>query len=67
MSLPSKACALCVSAKVHQWARSSVARLDSGFEGVEASRSYLGEDGGPDGLDVGDVGSLDQGLELVGL
>jgi hypothetical protein len=28
--------------------------------------SYLGEDGSPDGLNV-DVGSLDQGLELVGL
>lgn len=29
--------------------------------------SYLGEQGGPDGLDIGDTGSLDQGLELVGL
>lgn len=29
--------------------------------------SYLGEDGGPDGLDAFDASSLDQGLELVGL
>lgn len=29
--------------------------------------SYLGEQGGPDGLDLLDLGSLDQGLELVGL
>jgi hypothetical protein len=29
--------------------------------------SYLGEQGGPDGLDISDLGSLDQGLELVGL
>lgn len=29
--------------------------------------SYLGEQRGPDGLNVGNVGSLDQGLELVGL
>lgn len=29
--------------------------------------SYLGEQRGPDGLDIGDTGSLDQGLELVGL
>lgn len=31
------------------------------------SSSYLGEQRGPDGLDVGDLSSLDQGLELVGL
>lgn len=30
------------------------------------SDSYLGEDGGPDGLNL-DVGGLDQSLELVGL
>lgn len=29
-------------------------------------KSYLGEDGGPDGLNL-DVGGLDQSLELVGL
>jgi hypothetical protein len=28
---------------------------------------YLGEQGGPDGLNVVDLGSLDEGLELVGL
>ena len=27
----------------------------------------LGEDGGPDGLDLGDLGGGDEGLELVGL
>ena len=31
------------------------------------SSSYLGEQRGPDGLDVGNLGSLDQGLQLVGL
>jgi hypothetical protein len=30
-------------------------------------QSYLGEDGGPDGLNFLDLGGLDQGLELVGL
>jgi len=29
--------------------------------------SYLGEDGGPDGLNLLDLGGLDEGLELVGL
>jgi hypothetical protein len=28
---------------------------------------YLGEKGGPDGLDIFNTSSLDQGLELVGL
>jgi hypothetical protein len=30
-------------------------------------KSYLGEQRGPDGLDLGELSSLDQGLELVGL
>lgn len=30
-------------------------------------KSYLGEDGSPDGLDLSEASSLDQGLELVGL
>jgi hypothetical protein len=29
--------------------------------------SYLGEQRCPDGLDIDDLGSLDQGVELVGL
>lgn len=28
---------------------------------------YLGEEGSPDGLDIGDLGGTDEGLELVGL
>ena len=31
------------------------------------SRIYLGEDGGPDGLDVLDLGGGQDGLDLVGL
>ena len=29
--------------------------------------SYLGEEGSPDGLDILDLGGLDEGLDLVGL
>lgn len=28
---------------------------------------YLGEEAGPDGLDVGDLGGADESLELLGL
>lgn len=35
--------------------------------GIIIDGSYLGEDGGPDGLNLLDLSGLDEGLELVGL
>lgn len=35
--------------------------------GVSVSCAYLGEERGPDGLDVGNIGGLDEGVDLVGL
>ena len=65
MSLPSRACV----------AAFGQPRVESGqCEGERCacsvfllSPSYLGEDGGPDWLDILDAGGLDQGLQLVGL
>lgn len=34
---------------------------------VRVSRIYLGEDGGPDGLNLLDLGGGQDGLDLVGL
>jgi len=34
---------------------------------VVSEKVYLGEERAPDGLDVGDLGGGDEGLELVGL
>jgi hypothetical protein len=34
---------------------------------VQISRIYLGEDGGPDGLDLLDLGGGQESLDLVGL
>jgi len=49
--------------------KSVYAILSSGrFSGMSSvGASYLGEQRGPDGLNLLDLGSLDQGLELVGL
>jgi hypothetical protein len=33
----------------------------------QVSDIYLGEDGGPDGLDLRNLGGTNEGLELVGL
>lgn len=34
---------------------------------MQSSRIYLGEDGGPDGLNLLDLGGGQDGLDLVGL
>jgi hypothetical protein len=34
---------------------------------TSGSCAYLGEKRGPDGLDIGEVGGLDEGVDLVGL
>jgi hypothetical protein len=41
--------------------------LDLRFHRICGRIANLGEDRSPDGLNLGDAGSLDQGLELVGL
>jgi hypothetical protein len=47
---------------------SATAGADVGQEVLDIlALEGLGEEGGPDGLDVGDTGGGDEGLELVGL
>lgn len=41
--------------------------LNNGARIARMVGSYLGEDGGPDGLNLLDLSGLDEGLELVGL
>lgn len=62
-SLPSRACVQTSLAIDRSMSKGVFARSWRGY----FASSYLGEDGGPDGLDAFDASSLDQGLELVGL
>jgi hypothetical protein len=41
--------------------------FSNSYRGQTLCVAYLGEDGSPDGLDLLDLSSLDQSLELVGL
>lgn len=47
--------------------RSFLSTLIDSIVAVRGSLSYLGEELGPDGLNLLDVGSLDEGVDLVGL
>ena len=64
MSLPSRACEWCKQSKLSIVAREC--RVDFGAVG-KGSDIYLGEDGGPDGLNFLDLGGTEDGLDLVGL
>jgi len=67
MSLPSRACK---SRKLPNLLVSRAAKFgcfDIGAGCGIGSGIYLGEDGGPDGLDILDLGGTEDGLDLVGL
>ena len=73
MSWPSMACVQTRQQSVHTNSDSmidSAALLEYSVRGIFGEgghRVYLGEERSPDGLNIGDVSSLDEGLELVGL
>lgn len=71
-SLPSRACGLRNIGKsldIQDFCVSTYARVsrENRRARMRISRIYLGEDGGPDGLNLLDLGGGQDGLDLVGL
>jgi hypothetical protein len=67
MSLPSRACKSSKSSSLELSHAAKCGGFGIGAGCGNASGIYLGEDGGPDGLDFLDLGGTEEGLDLVGL